>query len=100
MNDTYAVVLPGFINSHFKGIVSLFHDRSQPNDPTLDAFVHSGDYFVTLATMLENLASELPETSVVATGQALSKLADELLYLQKHYKIIPKERADKITELS
>lgn len=98
--SNYSLTLPSYIVSHFgNDTVTLLLDRAHPRDPKLDAYVRSGDYFVTLATTLENLATELPETSVVATSLALAKLADELLYIQKHYHIIPKRRSDELTEL-
>jgi len=97
-NSTYDVVLTDFLQMHFGSKVTFVRDRARPNDPKLDAYVRSGDYFVTLATLLENLASDLPETSVVATSLALSRLSDELLYVHSHYKIVPKQpqrRADR-----
>ena len=99
MNDTYNLVLTDFVHAHFGSTVTLARDRARPSDPKLDAYVRSGDYFITLATLLENLASELPETSVVATSLALSRLADELLYVNGHYKIVPKHRDNDPTKL-
>lgn len=100
MSDSYTLTLPLFATSHYGDAVWLVADRSHPRDPKLDAYVRSGDYFVMLATTLENLAAELPETSVVATSLALARLADELFYIQKHYAVTPKKHSDELTELS
>jgi hypothetical protein len=97
--NAYSLQLPSFVNLHFGSATALVRDRADPRDPKLDAYVRSGDYFILLATMLDNLASELPETSVVSASLTLSRLADELLYVQKHYHIVPKRRADPTAEL-
>ena len=67
-----------------------FGDHAEPRDPELDASARSGDYFVTLATKLENIAAELPETSTATSSLLLSKLAQELEYIQRHYEIVRK----------
>ena len=100
MSDAYSLSLTTPLSNHFGDSVLLCFDRAHPRDPKVDAYVRSGDYFILLSTMLENLAADLPETSVVATSLALSRLADELLYIQKHYRIVPKKRSDTPGELS
>lgn len=73
---------------------TLLADYQLPENPELDARVRSGDYFITLATVLESIATELPETSI-----ALNRLAKDLDYIQRHYRIVKKVRPDKLTEL-
>lgn len=50
----------------------------------LDARVRSGDYFVTLATDLEQLSKDISSHS---TRLALEDIVSELLYLQDNYSI-------------
>lgn len=83
---------------HYPAPALWFGDYSS-RDPELDAIARSGDYFITLATKLENIATELPETSTAASSLALSKLAQELEYMQRHYEILRKHYTDaKLTD--
>lgn len=54
----------------------------------LDAQVHSGDYFVLLATKLDQLSSS-PASLSVRLG--LEEIVSDLLYLQQAYKIVKKD---------
>jgi len=65
----------------------LLGDYADQPHPELDALAHSGDYFITLATKLETIAAELPEVSVTTSSLLLSRLAQELEYLQHHYEL-------------
>jgi len=49
-----------------------------------------GDYFVTLATVLDLLRQELVREGVggLTSAKILSECRDELLYLQKNYSIV------------
>lgn len=89
-----AVTLTGRTNGGL-----LFRDRAEPEIPELDVLVRSGDYFITLATSLETLATNLPDLSARTAGQLLEKIADELTYAQRHYTITRKNHPDDITEL-
>ncbi len=51
-----------------------------------DVLVRSKDYFVTLATKLDKLSLELRPRQQLQKD-AIQQIVDELLYLQKHYKI-------------
>lgn len=99
MHDAYALPLGGLIDRHFPADISLLRDREDTHNPKLDALVRSGDYFITLATELENLASELTEISPAAASLALARLSHDLEYVQKRYTIIRKDRPDPLTEL-
>lgn len=95
----YALAGSVFLTSHYWSKPYIACDRSAPQRPEIDVAVRSGDYFVTLATSLETLASTLPDISTVTAGQLLCKIADDLNYLQARYAIHPKRHADDITEL-
>jgi len=56
---------------------------------TLDVHVRSGDYFVTLATVLDLMSQELPGY-VKINQETLQTLVDDLLYLQQNYVIAKK----------
>ena len=77
----------------------VVRDRAEPEDPELDALARSGDYFITLATSLETLAESLPDLSTRTASQLLEKIAHELGYIQRHYRVTRKDRPDEITEL-
>lgn len=76
---------------HYPARTMWLGDYAEPRDPELDAIARSGDYFVTLSTELENIAAELPETSTAASSLALSRLAQKLEYMQRHYQIVRKQ---------
>lgn len=68
----------------------LLHDHPvDEHDLEADALVASGDCFVTLATVLDQL-----QQSLVGAGKALQpeleKVTRTLLYLQRHYTITKK----------
>ncbi len=99
MNDTYYLTLPLGAVRHYPLAPRILGDYARPTDPQVDVSVRSGDYFITLATMLEAIAADLPQMSLAANSQALMKLAQELDYLQQHYRIVKKDRPDQLTEL-
>lgn len=99
MSDTYTMSLPRNILRHLPVPVATVGDYDTLDNPELDASVRSGDYFITLATILEAIAADLPELSIATNSQALARLADNLYYLQRHYKIIKKDQPDQLTEL-
>ena len=84
---------------HYSSTTWLFGDHTDHRDPKLDALARSGDYFITLATTLENIGSELTETSPVVTSLALARLSEELAYLQRHYTVAPKDKPDRLREV-
>jgi len=90
MSNAYILSATQYIVRHHPAATWWFGDYATPRDHELDAIARSGDFFVTLATKLENIATELPETSTVASSLHLSKLAQELEYMQRHYTIVRK----------
>ena len=99
MTDTYSLSLPLSLIRHYPRRTTLARDYGTPDNPELDASVRSGDYFITLATMLEAIAADLPELSIATNSLALTRLAKDLDYLQRHYTIVKKSRPDRLTEL-
>ncbi len=87
------------IFSHYQARPRHMRDRAQPDRLDLAIAVRSGDYFVTLATSIESLATTLPDISTATASKLLAKIADDLCYLQTHYRIECKDRSDDITEL-
>lgn len=90
MFSIYALLNNGRVLHHYHAMAAWLGDYAAPRDPELDAIARSGDFFVTLATKLENIATELPETNTVTSSLHLSKLAQELEYMQRHYSIVRK----------
>jgi hypothetical protein len=90
MTATYMVATTDMILDDGPGeLVSLLHDR--PHDAEgrhLAALVASGDYFVTLAVTLEEVAFSLPSGSVAQFQ--LQDIVGQLLRLQNHYRISKK----------
>lgn len=75
--------------SHWNDSPRLVGDYISVDTEKLDIQIRSGDYFVTLATMLEVLSQRL----IVEKNSAaidFQQIADELLYLQHHYEIVKK----------
>lgn len=94
MPSTYILAGRAQLLLHYPARTMWFGDYSEPRDPEQDAIARSGDYFITLATELENIAAELPETSIAASSVALSRLAQKLEYMQRHYQVVRKRGAD------
>lgn len=82
--------------SGFTGVLThwqqpkLVKDESVP-DKELEAKVRSGDYFVTLASELDQLGQE---ASDYGTKVGLENAVSDLIYLQDHYKITKNEQAE------
>lgn len=94
MSNAYLLAGRGYVLCHHRALVLWCGDHAEPRNPELDAVARSGDFFITLATKLENVAAELPETSIAASSLALSKLAQELEYMQRNYEVTRKPAAD------
>lgn len=62
------------------------------NNLRYDSRVHSGDYFETLATELENISGEIDDE---ATKMRLTQLIEELVYIQERYKLTQKSHSRK-----
>lgn len=90
MSATYMLAMTDMVLSDGPiEAVSLLNDR--PHDVEgrhLAALVASGDYFVTLAVTLEEIAFSLPAGSVAQ--YQLQDVIGQLLRLQNHYQIAKK----------
>ncbi len=60
---------------------------SDSQDYTIEAKVKSGEYFVTLATRLDEISGGINPDKAIQ----LQMLVNELLYIQKRYKISEEE---------
>lgn len=60
--------------------IETSNERTESRKQELQAYVKSGEYFTTLATLLDGI-SEHPE---------LQQIVNDLMYLQQHYQIIKK----------
>ena len=86
--------LPTFsgLISHGWQQVAFVRDAAEDEQrlPTeLDAQIRSGDYFVTLATQLDVLGSQLVNWNVRSD---LEDLTSDLIYLQDNYQILKKDQ--------
>jgi hypothetical protein len=79
-----------FVFSIMTSHQSQFHE--QPNEPSIAFSIASGDYFANLATVLDLLRQGIywKRAGAEQNDALLSELRDELLSMQKHYKIIRK----------
>lgn len=67
----------------------ILQDRFEHQaNQALTAHVRSGDYFSTLATVLDGVASKLPENS--DEFMLLEQCVRDLLYIDDVYRIVPK----------
>lgn len=71
--------------------VWLLHDSNDSNINT-DAHVRSGDYFSTLATILDDLTEKLPTNSDEVLR--LERCVRDLLYVDSKYKIVAKQKTE------
>jgi hypothetical protein len=60
------------------------------NEDNLKFHIESNDYFGTLATVLSLQEQNLSEHKKFKVSEILKSKIDELMYLQKNYKIIKK----------
>jgi hypothetical protein len=92
MNAATTYTLSGFtgILAHGWRKPTLVKDEAIPNRE-LEAKVCSGDYFVTVATELDQLSREATDYSVKIE---LENIVSDLIYLQDHYLITKNEQAE------
>lgn len=98
MSSAYVLSDQIHLVHHYGRLTTWFGDYAEPRNPELDVMARSGDYFITLATELDTIAAELPETSTAASSIALNRLAQKLEYMQQHYQITRKHAADSGSE--
>ncbi|MDB5186432.1 MAG: hypothetical protein JWL85_955 [Candidatus Saccharibacteria bacterium] len=75
------------VTSHYPNWNSQFLRDGKDHDiKRVDVHVSSGDYFITLATMLDGLDMQVS----TADDEALQRIIADLLYLHYNYKIVKK----------
>jgi hypothetical protein len=68
--------------------LTFLRDGDEEIEFTLESEVRSGDYFVTLATRLDELARSIPD---YPTRARLEDVVSDLIYLQDRYSIAKKQ---------
>ena len=78
-----------------------FYIHDQPSaEEHIDFHVQSGDYFATLATIIAVIAEFLSENAGTHESpqsfqlSALQSIKSDLMYLDKKYKIVPKNQSE------
>ena len=92
MNAEYAYrIVPSFpFLIHWGKKPATVGDYVSVDSDKIDVQVQSGDYFITLATVIEVL-SQRPANQSVHYTEELERIANELLYLQNYYEISKKK---------
>lgn len=90
---TYALSPRNLLLTHRYESVLMVADHASIQTDKLRAKVKSGDYFVTLATVLDLFCQQIDIDSRNVQPSDLEQSINELIYLQEHYKIVPKEKA-------
>jgi len=81
---TYTLSSPLGLLTHVGSQPKLLRDSLEEQRYDLEVRIHSGDYFVSLATKLDAISRKLVENPV---SIELDQLVDELLFIQTHYKV-------------
>lgn len=89
-NSVYHMQPFSGVLSHFPGLQPFVRDTEENADILRQARIRSGDYFMTLATELEQLAESLSAVKA-AEAPALERIVAELLYVDRNYMITPRE---------
>lgn len=88
----YKLPVQGTVVTHYRSIVLMTQDQEETLRE-LDAYVRSGDYFITLATMLEAVLDQAEHDSS-AVKPMIDKLIQDLEYLQKHYIVVKRPKKE------
>lgn len=89
----YTLTDPNIVLSHMAAAPWLTRDEdSRLRQQELKAHVMSGDYFSLLATRLDEVSQNLKTNPAPESG-VLQSIVDDLLYLQRHYRIVRKTDA-------
>jgi hypothetical protein len=86
VTGVYTLHPPVPLLRHHRAPVWYVNDQAEERNLETDALVASGDCFVTLATVLDQLHHDLAAANA-ATQPELEKVISTLLYLQRHYTI-------------
>jgi len=88
--------MQNFAFKHYNPIAAqdllVIHDRDERffRQKDIKSHLKSGDYFGTLATIIDLMAQE-KEKIEIRQNKVLKNLKDDLVYLQKNYKIVKKK---------
>lgn len=90
MQADYVFTMPdGIMGHHSRPVVTLLRDQDDNlKHQELKAHVYSGDYFSLLATRLDEISQTL--ASEEPANIALQHIVNDLLYLQRYYKVTKK----------
>ncbi len=79
----------GTLLSHYDTVQSLVRDSDEEAEMLMQARVRSGDYFMTLATELDQVAHSLAERGAPEAHE-LERLVAELLYVNQNFTVCKK----------
>jgi len=88
---SYALTHLPTVLTHGSGAVLTFRDGLHTDEHELQAHVRSGEYFATLATSLDQVSQSL-DTKNEAESAILQRFINDLLYLQRNYMIVKKDK--------
>lgn len=91
MNNSAAYTLSTpqrFLTKHGHNLRFLRDGQDSEIEYALDSEARSGDYFVTLATRLDELARQVPD---YAARARIEDVVSDLIYLQDRYDIVVKK---------
>jgi hypothetical protein len=76
-----------FLELYFRNISSRLRHTAGMNDRSLQFHIQQNDYFGTLATVLNLLRQDLARRRYQRHAETLTRLRDELVYLQRSHRI-------------
>jgi hypothetical protein len=76
-----------FLELYFRNILSRLRHTSAMREDALQFHIENQDYFGTLATVLDLLRQDLDRRGYKPHASTLSRLRDDLVYLQRSYRI-------------
>jgi len=83
----YALPLSNIITNHWR-LPKVVRDGVAESRERLEVLTRSGDYFITLATTIDQLSKQQQDPTA---REALQTIVSELLYLQVYYTISKKQ---------
>ncbi len=87
--STYTMHYLTGLFGHTATVPKVVQDGIDGENIEFQARVQSGDYFVTLATEIDKVVNLLRQADMLE-AEVLETHVNELLYIDKHYKIIKK----------
>lgn len=94
MNSTYVINPANSIFTHGFGLSpGVVNDIEDISRDKLQVCLRSGDYFAMLATLIDEISDSI-EADEPAESYRLQKIVEDLLFLQREYKIVQKDQTD------